>query len=131
MPLSDRTRRHRLLSDGGRAFGLSELPDDLPLSLKEVCDRVFGGAISVASLKAEHARGNLEISKIGRAYFTTPADLRAMFAKCRVTPQTGGAAPASGRQSEAEQSRDSQATAALASLRLTLEQLKASRKRTK
>jgi hypothetical protein len=50
MPLSDRMRRHRMLSDGLKTVSPSELPDDLPLSLKEACERLFGGSISVASL---------------------------------------------------------------------------------
>jgi hypothetical protein len=120
MPLSDRMRRHQLLSDG-----VKTLPDDLPLSLKEVCERVFGGSISVASLKAEYARGNLEISKIGRTYFTTPADLKAMFEKCRVTQPKRVAVPPRGSPNQVKQSDEAQARAACAALRLTVERLKA------
>ncbi len=129
MSLSDRMRRHRLLSDGVKTVSPSELPDDLPLSLKEVCERVFGGSISVASLMAEYARGNLEISKIGRTYFTTPADLKAMFVKCRVTPQKWVAVPPRGSPNQVKQSDEAYAKAALASARLTVEKLKAARRK--
>ena len=55
-----------------------------PVALREACQRFFDGAISVASLKAEARRGNLAISKIGRAYFTTASAVNAMVEKCRV-----------------------------------------------
>jgi hypothetical protein len=121
MPLSDRMRRHRLLSQGAQTVSPSELPDDLPLSLKEVCERVFGGAISVASLKAEYARGNLKLSKIGRAYFTTPADLKAMFEKCRVTPPNWVAVPPRGSPNQVKLSDEAYAESAHAALKLSLE----------
>jgi hypothetical protein len=134
MSLADRTRRHRLLSNvvkpgAETPVSLSDLPDDLPLTLKEACERVFGGSITVASLKAEYARGNLELSKIGRTYITTPADLKAMFVKCRVTPQKWVAAPPRGGPNQAKQSDEADAKAALAWARLTVEELKAGRKK--
>jgi hypothetical protein len=58
--------------------------DDTLLTLKDACEIFFGGKITVATLKAEHARGNLDISKIGRSYFTTIRKLREMEEKCRV-----------------------------------------------
>src|SRR5664279_1595369 len=58
--------------------------DDTLITLKDACEIFFNGRITVATLKAEHARGNLDMSKIGRAYFTTLAKLKAMDAKCRV-----------------------------------------------
>jgi hypothetical protein len=60
------------------------LADDTLLTLKDACEIFFGGKVTVATLKAEHARGNLDISKIGRAYFTTIRKLREMEEKCRV-----------------------------------------------
>jgi hypothetical protein len=60
------------------------LDDDTLLTLKDACEIFFRGRVTVATLKAEHSRGNLAISKIGRAYFTTPAKLREMEAKCLV-----------------------------------------------
>lgn len=58
--------------------------DDRPLSLKQACELIFANAISVATLKAEHARGNLELFKIGRQYFTTRRAIAAMMEKCRL-----------------------------------------------
>jgi hypothetical protein len=60
-------------------------PDAL-ITLKEIYEKVFAGAISVASLKAEHQRGNLVISKIGRQYFTTMRNIEEMRAKCVIEP---------------------------------------------
>jgi hypothetical protein len=59
-------------------------PDDVLLTLKDACKIYFAGAVTPATLKAEHARGNLALSKIGRAWFTTLADLKTMREKCRV-----------------------------------------------
>jgi hypothetical protein len=58
--------------------------NDTLITLKDACDIFFGGRVTVATLKAEHAKGNLEMSKIGRSYWTTIAKLREMEAKCRV-----------------------------------------------
>lgn len=58
--------------------------DDTLITLKDACEIFFGGKITVAVLKAEHAKGNLDLSKIGRSYWTTIAKLRDMDAKCRV-----------------------------------------------
>lgn len=55
-----------------------------PITLKDACEIVFKNKITVASLKAEHARGNLHIFKVGRAYFTTRNDLSLMRHKCHV-----------------------------------------------
>ncbi len=57
------------------------------MTLKEACSVVFKDAITVASLKAEAARGNLTMRKVGRAYFVTLNDLSAMWEKCRVMPE--------------------------------------------
>ena len=51
------------------------LTDDTLITLKDACDIFFGGRITVATLKSEHAKGNLDMSKIGRSYFTTIAKL--------------------------------------------------------
>ncbi len=58
--------------------------DDTLITLKDACEIFFGGKVTVAVLKAEHAKGNLDMSKIGRSYWTTIAKLRDMDAKCRV-----------------------------------------------
>jgi hypothetical protein len=45
----------------------------------------FGFTLS--TLRAEAARGRLTVYKIGRRYYTTPADIRQMVAQCRVEPK--------------------------------------------
>jgi len=39
---------------------------------------------TVSTLRTEADRGRLTIYRIGRAYYTTPADVREMVVKCRV-----------------------------------------------
>lgn len=58
--------------------------DDTLITLKDACAIFFGGRVTVATLKAEHARGNLDMSKIGRSYWTTIAKLKEMDQRCRV-----------------------------------------------
>lgn len=58
--------------------------EDELLTLKDACEIFFRGKVTVATLKAEHARGNLDMSKIGRSYWTTIAKLKEMEEKCRV-----------------------------------------------
>lgn len=58
--------------------------DDTLITLKDACEIFFGGRVTVATLKAEHGKGNLDMSKIGRSYWTTITKLREMEAKCRV-----------------------------------------------
>jgi len=40
-------------------------PDD-PITLEEACDLAFRGTITIASLRAEANRGNLDVFKVGR-----------------------------------------------------------------
>jgi hypothetical protein len=70
---------------------LQDMPPGQPLTLAEAA-RLFlpEGALTEVSLKAEHRRGNLAIAKVGRAYFTTPADVMTMVEKCRVKAQARG-----------------------------------------
>lgn len=61
---------------------MKALQDDTLITLKDACEIVFGGRVTPVTLKAEWRRGNLELSKIGRSYFTTPAKLKQMDLKC-------------------------------------------------
>lgn len=45
---------------------------------------------NVATLWAEHRRGNLVIFKVGRVWCTTPADMREMFRLCRENRKAPG-----------------------------------------
>src|SRR6266403_675170 len=80
---------------GGRPVSrATELIDeDAPITLPEACDLEFRGKITEASLRAEHARGMLQIFRVGRQDFTTLRFVREMREnKCRAPNQ----APASG-----------------------------------
>ena len=61
------------------------LPPDQPFPLKDICEIIFENRITPATLKAEHARENLELFKIGRQYFTTRRHVEAMIEKCRLS----------------------------------------------
>jgi hypothetical protein len=70
--------------------------DDTLLTLKDACEIYFGGKVTPATLKAEHKEGNLALFKIGRAWFTTPTEIRTMREKCRVEIQAQGSGPTRG-----------------------------------
>ncbi|MGY4325687.1 hypothetical protein ACVWWG_000101 [Bradyrhizobium sp. LB7.2] len=91
------------------------------MTLKEACTVVFKDAIKPATLKAEASRGNLVIRKIGRAYFVTRRDLNAMWEKCRQQAPSR-ATPGESTSNWPEEMRS---RAALAALRLSLEERKA------
>jgi len=79
-------RTKQSLPFNGKPTELTE--DDQLISLRDACEIFFAGrGVTVASLKAEHERGNLDLSKIGRAYFTTIADLKEMKKRCHVDHQ--------------------------------------------
>jgi hypothetical protein len=89
--------------------------DDTLLTLQQACDYCFAaGAATPATLKHEWSLGNLELSKIGRSYFTTPAKLKAMEAKCLAEPpalNSGSTKPASRGRSLTDESEAAQASA--------------------
>ncbi|WP_145927819.1 hypothetical protein [Bradyrhizobium neotropicale] len=98
---------------------MSEL--DRPLSLKQVCELIFNNTISIATLKAEHRRGNLELFKIGRQYFTTRRHIEALVEKCRLQ----GPPRAPKREPTDNWPEEVRRRAALAAVRLSVEKLKA------
>lgn len=53
------------------------------IPLRRAAEVFLGNARHVATLRAEAARGNLVVSKIGRSYWTTLARLREMEKKCQ------------------------------------------------
>lgn len=61
--------------------------DDLPMTLQQACDTVFGGAITPATLRVEHGRGRLVIIKVGRKQFVTHGGIKDMLNKCQLDPQ--------------------------------------------
>lgn len=113
--------------DHSRLARIGATGEDVPITLKDACRDIFKDAISVATLKAEHRRGNLVIFKIGRAYFTSLKELNAMLEKCRMEEKSRREDGMSA-QRETEQAR---ARAASAAARLVVEDLKSTnRKRT-
>src|SRR5467141_1363169 len=98
------------------------LTDDTMITLKDACEIFFRGRITVAVLKTEHSKGNLDMSKIGRSYFTTIAKLKAMDAKCRV--EVPARASGSIRKEEHGLSSTVESAAARDSLLMTLNGLK-------
>jgi hypothetical protein len=114
MPNDDYSRLARIGATGS----------DVPIALKDACRVVFNDAISVATLMAEHRRGNLVIYKIGRQYFTTLNEVNAMMEKCRM--QAPLRIVLERVPTEAERHRD--AEAARMSLKLTIAKLKKRRK---
>jgi hypothetical protein len=70
--------------DHSRLARIGVTEPDAPITLKDACKHFFRDAITVATLKAEHVRGNLVIFKIGRQYFTTATEIESMLAKCRM-----------------------------------------------
>jgi hypothetical protein len=61
------------------------LGDDDPITLKRACQEFGNGQFTVATLRAEMRRGNLETYRIGNRDFTTLRDLREMQQKCRAS----------------------------------------------
>jgi hypothetical protein len=98
------------------------LTDETLITLKDACEMFFRGRITVAVLKAEHSKGNLEMSKIGRSYFTTLAKLKAMEAKCRVEAPDRDSG--STKSEEHGPSSTAEAAAARDSLMMKLDELK-------
>ena len=97
LPNDDHSRLSRIGASGG----------DVPITLKDACRDVFKDKISVATLMAEHRRGNLVIYKIGRQYFTSLNELNAMLANCRV--QVPSRIILERQQTDAERQRHAQA----------------------
>jgi hypothetical protein len=58
--------------DKARLARIGQTGPDTPINLKDACQNHVSGRISVATLKAEHTRGNLVIFKIGRQYLRHP-----------------------------------------------------------
>jgi hypothetical protein len=55
--------------------------DDDTITLKDAAEHF---KFSVYTLRAEADRGRLAIYKIGKRYYTTPADIKEMVRQCRV-----------------------------------------------
>ncbi|MEP9368685.1 hypothetical protein [Xanthobacter sp. VNH20] len=98
------------------------IDEDTPLTLAEACETIFRDTITPATLRAEAARGNLVIERIGRRDFVTARAIRDMRVKCRVDPK----APASisTQKSESGLSETERANVALAAAKMSAKKLK-------
>lgn len=99
--------------------------DNDAITLKDAASH-FG--FTVGTLRAEAERGHLVIYKIGKRYYTTPADIREMVNQCRVDQKArdftlirGGNSTSSGTD---------RASSALAAARETVMRLKSSSRNT-
>jgi hypothetical protein len=57
--------------------------DDEPITLAEACQLYPRAKLTISTLRAEAARGRLDIFRIGRRDHTTPQAMREMVARCR------------------------------------------------
>jgi hypothetical protein len=93
--------------------------DNDTITLKDAASH-FG--YTVSTLRAEAERGRLTIYKIGKKYYTTPADIRDMVQKCRVDQKGHGFTLT--RSESSGLSETDRASSAQAALRQTLGKLK-------
>jgi hypothetical protein len=98
------------------------------LTLKEACAQLAGGHITPATLRAEAARGRLDMVRLGRRDFVTEEALDAMVTACHVAPK----APVSilTRRAANTRSATEAASSAQAALSQTLRGLKGSLRNT-
>src|SRR5262249_41150999 len=54
-----------------------------PIPLADACELYPRARLTVSTLRAEAERGRLDIFKLGRRLYTTPAAMRAMVTKCQ------------------------------------------------
>jgi hypothetical protein len=54
-----------------------------PITLKEACELYPRSRFTVSTLRAEASRGRLDIFRIGKRDYTTPAAMREMVRKCQ------------------------------------------------
>jgi hypothetical protein len=57
--------------------------DDTPITLAEACGLFPRARLTISTLRAEAARGRLDIFRIGRRDYTTAAAMREMVNRCR------------------------------------------------
>lgn len=92
--------------------------DDDTITLKDAASH-FG--FSVWTLRSEAERGRLTIYKIGKRYYTTPADVKEMVRLCRVdqkAPASTSIRSAINSSSETERASSALAAARESALRL-------------
>jgi hypothetical protein len=63
--------------------GMTSRADDDPITLAEACKLFPHAKLTVSTLRAEAARGRLDIFRIGKRDYTTPSAMRDMVNLCR------------------------------------------------
>ncbi|WP_420335563.1 hypothetical protein [Roseibium sp.] len=99
---------------------MNEWDDETPITPREACEVLFLGHIKPPTLVAEAERGNLQLERIGRRYFTTPGAIKEMRRRCRVKENALKVT----RSSVSDPFGDDRAKFAKAALKKTLEELK-------
>jgi hypothetical protein len=59
------------------------MTDDDPITLREACALYSQARLTVSTLRAEAARGRLDIFRLGRRDYTTPQAMREMVRRCQ------------------------------------------------
>ena len=91
-----------------------DIDQDTPITLKEACAIHYRDRVKVSSLRAEAARGRLDIFRIGRTDFTTLKLIREMERRCRdADPRRASISTLNGANGQSETERLSSARAAL------------------
>ncbi|HEV2901541.1 MAG TPA: hypothetical protein VGX71_27620 [Pseudaminobacter sp.] len=57
------------------------------MTLREACDRLFGGRLSPSALRTEAGKGNLVITQIARKDFVTRRAIEEMISLCSTRPR--------------------------------------------
>lgn len=93
-----------------------------PLTLEQACGLYPRSKFTVSTLRAEASRGRLDIFRIGRRDYTTPAAIRAMVQKCQDAARLR--ASISTQDESSGSSETDRASSAQAALNLTVVALK-------
>jgi hypothetical protein len=67
----------------GKSASMTPPGEDDPITLKEAASMVYRGKISASTLLLEAGRGNVDIFKVGRRWFTTLRSVREMSERCQ------------------------------------------------
>ncbi len=72
---------------------------DEPITLAGACQLFPRAKLTVSTLRAEAARGRLEIFRLGRRDYTTPAAMERMVQRCRESRRVSISTPPEGNES--------------------------------
>jgi len=80
--LADKTNV-RLLANNNESAHVTRMDDEQPIPLADACKLYPRARLTVSTLRAEAARGRLDIFRLGRRDYTTRLALREMIRKCQ------------------------------------------------